>query len=144
MSAQMNENTVKEVKRIANLDNKLSWGLRLHWLCYGALIALYSWLNLTHENGAWGVWLFQVMPLLLPLWSMLKANHKAYSWFCFIILFYFTAAVVSVGMPAEHVKGYHWLQVILSITLFFTAMMCSRWIQYQKYWREHDKNSAAE
>ena len=101
----MSETTVKEVKRIANLSEKLRWGLGLHWLCYGALIALYSWLNLQHEYGAWGVWLFQVIPLTLPLWSMLKGNHKAYSWFCFIILFYFTAAVVSVGMPAEHVKA---------------------------------------
>lgn len=137
----MSETTVKEVKRIANLSEKLRWGLGLHWLCYGALIALYSWLNLQHEYGAWGVWLFQVIPLTLPLWSMLKGNHKAYSWFCFIILFYFTAAVVSVGMPAEHVKLYHWMQLCLSTILFLTAMMCSRWIQYQQYWTAHDKVS---
>ncbi|GAA6151932.1 DUF2069 domain-containing protein [Pseudoteredinibacter isoporae] len=138
----MSENTVKEVKRIPNLENKLQWGMRLHWLCYGTLIVLYSWLNLTHEHGAWGVWGFQVVPLLLPLWSMLKGNHKAFSWFCFIILFYFTAAVVSVAMPPEHVQAYHWLQLILSTILFFTGMMCSRWIQYHKYWQQQDTQDA--
>lgn len=129
---------VKPVKRIPNLAAKKTWGLRLNWLCYGAMLLLIAAESSFAEHGTIGLWIIQSFPLLLPLYGMLKGSHRAYSWLCFITLFYFTLAVVNVGMPSEFVTAYHVLSLLLSISLFFTAMLASRWLQYFNYWQQQD------
>lgn len=128
----------KPVKKIANLAAKRHWGLISHWLCYAALLLLFVWVNLSDDDGSITQWAFQTIPLLLPLYGMLKLQHKAFSWFCFITLFYFTISVVNAGMPKELSHFYYFIEVGLSLTLFFTAMLCSRWIQYYDYWQANN------
>lgn len=126
----------KPVKFIANLEQKKTIGLRLHWLGYIALLALFIWINFIQPGGSFNLWLVQTIPVLLPLPGMLLKQHRAFSWFCFILLFYFTISVVNVGMPAEMVESHDYIELGLSIVLFFTSMLCSRWIQYWNYWSQ--------
>lgn len=128
----------KPVKFIPNLANKKRFGLWFHWLNYTALLGLFVWINFVAEGGSWKLWLVQTVPVLLPLVGMITMSHRAFSWFCFILLFYFSVSVVNVGMPSDMVKAYDYVELYLSIVLFFSSMLCSRWIQYWNYWSQTD------
>ena len=134
----MSDTSAKPVKFIPNLAQKKKIGLWFHWLNYAALLGLFVWINFVLDGGSLNLWMVQTVPVLLPLAGMIMLNHRAFSWFCFIILFYFTISVVNVGMPAEMVKAHDYVELGLSITLFVSSMMCSRWIQYWNYWGDAD------
>ncbi|GLS25460.1 DUF2069 domain-containing protein [Marinibactrum halimedae] len=73
----------------------------------------------------------QTVPLFIFIPGMIKRTHRTFSWMCFVILIYFTAFVVEVGSPM-----FVWtdaLGLTLSIVLFISAMMTSRWIQHWRY-----------
>ncbi|WP_237058977.1 DUF2069 domain-containing protein [Microbulbifer sediminum] len=104
---------------------KLKIGLRLNWICYIGLLALFVVWNLFLEGGSITLWVLQTMPLLLVLPGMLKQQYRSYLWLCFILLIYICASIVDVMMP-----GRGWqdgVLLVLSLTLFFSAMMTSRW-----------------
>ena len=73
----------------------------------------------------------QTVPLLLILPGLIKNRHRSYSWLCFVILIYFTAYVVEVMSPL-----FVWtdaLALALSVVIFTTSMLASRWLQHWQY-----------
>lgn len=111
------------------LARKLHIARRLNWVCYIALLALFVVWNL-FLDGSIKWWILQTAPLLLVLPGMLKQRQRSYLWLCFILLLYITAGIVDVMMPG---RGWqHGALTLLSLTLFLSAMMTSRWqVKYQ-------------
>lgn len=116
---------------------RLIWSRRITWLSLAGLLVLFTWLNLTESNGSLVRWLVQCVPLLIFVPGLLRESHRSYSWLCFVVLLYFipsvTQFVMSLGYRnAEQPMG-HWsdpVVVLLTITLFFSAALTSRWIQF--------------
>ncbi|MCX2778878.1 DUF2069 domain-containing protein [Microbulbifer thermotolerans] len=114
-------------------NNKIARKLRiaryLNWACYSGLMLLFAVWNLFLPGGSLKWWLLQTFPLLLVLPGLLKGHYRSYLWLCFILLLYITASIVDVMMPG---RGWqHGLLLLLSLTLFFSAMMTSRWQRMQ-------------
>jgi len=116
-------------------DNTLPQPLRAtRQLCYASyfgLLALYAWLNLSAEVFSATGLVVQWLPLLLPLWGMLKDAHRSYNWLCFVVLAYFLFIVPNV--MSEQVDWSDWLQLLLTCSLFISAMLVSRWLQAWQY-----------
>lgn len=109
----------------ATIARKLAIARRLNWVCYAGLLLLFAIWNLFLEGGSLVLWLLQTVPLLLVLPGMLKQRYRSYLWLCFILLIYICASIVDVMMPA---RGWQdGVLLVLSLTLFFSAMMASRW-----------------
>lgn len=108
----------------AALTRKLEIARKLNWVCYGGLLLLFAVWNL-FLDGSLKWWLLQTIPLLLVLPGMLKQHQRSYLWLCFILLLYITAGIVDVMMPT---RGWqHGALTALSLILFVSAMMTSRW-----------------
>lgn len=104
------------------IARKLHIARRLNWVCYIGLVLLCASWNLTGGSLPWWIML---PPLLLVLPGLLKNHYRSYLWLCFILLLYITASIVDVMMPG---RGWqHGVLLVLSLTLFFSAMMTSRW-----------------
>lgn len=103
---------------------KLEIARKLNWVCYGGLLLLFAVWNL-FLGGSIKWWLLQTVPLLLVLPGLLKQRQRSYLWLCFILLLYITAGIVDVMMPG---RGWqHGVLTALSLILFVSAMMASRW-----------------
>lgn len=72
----------------------------LLWLHYGAIVCLLGLIGL---NLAWEAWLapssrtvliLKTVPLLLPLFGILRGKRYTYQWSSMLILLYFTEGVV--------------------------------------------------
>ncbi|UHQ55033.1 MULTISPECIES: DUF2069 domain-containing protein [Microbulbifer] len=108
-----------------SVARKLKMGQRLNWACYIGLLVLFAVWNLFLEGGSLALWILQTAPLLLVLPGMLKQRYRSYLWLCLILLVYICASIVDVMMA-----GRGWQDgalLALSLTLFFSAMMTSRW-----------------
>lgn len=107
------------------LQRKLAIGWRLNWICYVGMMLLFAAWNLLLPGGSIKLWILQTVPLLLVLPGLLKGRSRSLLWLCFILLIYICAAVVDVMMPG---RGWqHGVLLVLSLTLFLSAMMTSRW-----------------
>lgn len=108
---------------------KLRIARHLNWVCYLGLLLLFLIWNLFLPGGSVKWWILQTLPLLLVLPGLLKRRYRSYLWLCFILLLYITASIVDVMMPG---RGWqHGVLLLLSFTLFISAMMTSRWQQVQ-------------
>ena len=67
----------------------------------------------------------KLLPLLIVLPGLLQNSLRAYIWLCFIVLFYFTQAVVETFLSAG--AGLDWLITTLTIVMFCTAMLYVKW-----------------
>ncbi|WGL17821.1 DUF2069 domain-containing protein [Microbulbifer bruguierae] len=116
----------KKTKAIDTVQvaRKLEAARKLNWVCYGGLLLLFAVWNL-FLDGSVKWWLLQTIPLLLVLPGLLKQNQRSYLWLCFILLLYITAGIVDVMMPT---RGWqHGVLAVLSLILFVSSMMSSRW-----------------
>ncbi|WOX06291.1 DUF2069 domain-containing protein [Microbulbifer pacificus] len=108
----------------AQVARKLEIARTLNWVCYAGLLVLFAVWNL-FLDGSVKWWLLQTVPLLLVLPGMWKRQQRSYLWLCFILLLYITAGIVDVMMPT---RGWqHGVLTALSLILFVSAMMTSRW-----------------
>ncbi len=67
----------------------------------------------------------KLLPLLILLPGMLKGTLRPYIWLCFVLLLYFTQAVLYVTQT-----DWYWLYTLLGvliIVVFLTAMMHVHW-----------------
>ncbi len=108
-------------------DKKLNLILLATYIAYFGLLSLLAYTYTVNPNHSWKLWLFQSIPLLILLPSILRNHYRAHSVLCFIILAYFTAYVVEVGSPIGTLTD--WIGLGLSIIIFSGAMMSSRGLQ---------------
>lgn len=106
---------------------------------YVCLLALYGWLNLNREEFSFVILTIQWVPLLLPAMGIWKDNARSYDWLCFISLAYFLF-IVPIAM-SEQAAVTDWLQLLLVVSVFTSAMFTSRWL---KAWKHQLALDAAE
>lgn len=115
------------------LYRKLSVARAIALASYVALLLLFTSTNIIQPEGGLTLWLLQSVPLLILAPGLMKQRYRTYSWLCFVILLYFTWSVTNVMSPLGFWRD--WLVVILSVILFVSAMMASRWLQHWQYWQ---------
>lgn len=110
------------------LYRKLCYSRALFLASFVGLLMLFTSLNIIRPDGGLKLWLVQCVPLLIFVPGLYRQRFRTYSWVCFVILPYFTWSVVNVMSPL--VRWSDILVVGLSVTIFISAMMASRWLQY--------------
>lgn len=100
-------------------------------ICYGLLLAIFSYLFLLDTKAQWGAWLIACLPLLIFIPGLIKNTHRTYSWLCFVILMYF---LVYVPLAMTRSSFSDWLIIAITCVFFLAAMMTSRWLQYWNYY----------
>jgi len=116
---------------IPHLATKLRYATAISYSLFFAIIGLFTYWNLTRSSGfSITVWCIQALPLLALLPSMLKKAYRAYSWLCFILLFYFIFAVERSFLSTSTHSDFVFVGLVA--LLFIAAMMTSRWMQRQQ------------
>jgi len=94
----------------------------------GLALLLLVWnLAFAELYGArtWVVISIQLIPLLLVAPGMISGSPRAHAWTCFIVNLYFIQGVLAAIDPARMIYG--WLQASISLTLFISALLYTRW-----------------
>lgn len=113
------------------LKQKLRIGQLIAIGSYAALLVFFTLHNLLQDSGSLRTWLVSVLPLLIFIPGLLKQTHRTYSWICFMSLMYF---VIIIPLLMSRGLWSDWVITILVCTLFISAMMTSRWLQYWHYY----------
>lgn len=120
----------------AVIKQKLRGMQRIFFINYIGLLVLLTAGNILDADGSIKLWFVQCIPLLIFVPGLLQQRFRTYSWICFVILLYFTWSVVNAMSP--FMRWQDIVVVILSVTIFISAMMISRWMQYWQYYqRQH-------
>lgn len=106
----------------------------LFLICYAVMLLLFCLLNLFLDQGSFKLLLVQCVPLLIFVPGLVQQRYRTYSWICFVILPYFTWSVVNVMSPL--IRWHDIAVLILSVIIFVTAMMASRWLQYWQVYEQ--------
>jgi len=114
---------------IAPLTRRYRLGFAVVSLCLLLLLLLFTGINLSSPRGSLALWIIQCVPLLIFIPGLRKHYYRTYSWLCFVLLFYFTAFTVDAMSPLRNWTDY--VGVSLSVVMFISAMMASRWRQHQ-------------
>ncbi len=86
---------------------------------------------------AWELWLaplraggsslaFKVLPLLVPLFGVLRGNRYTYQWSSLLILAYFTEGVVRAWSERGASQALAIAEIALSVTFFTAAIFYAR------------------
>lgn len=89
---------------------------------------------------AWELWLaplksggsmlvLKVLPLLLPLFGILRGKRYTYQWAAMLILLYFTEGVVRAWSEHGLSVSLALLEVFLSLSFFGCAIFYAKWIK---------------
>lgn len=89
---------------------------------------------------AWELWLaplkaggsmlvLKTLPLLLPLFGILRGNRYTYQWASMLILVYFTEGAVRTWSEQGLSAGLAFLEVLLSLIFFVCAIFYAKWIK---------------
>lgn len=107
---------------------------RIGALYYGALISLLLLIALClaweirlapiRPGGSW--LMLKALPLLLPLFGLLRAKRRTYQWSSFLILAYFTEGVVRGWADSGLSQQLALVEVALSVVFFFCAIYAAR------------------
>ena len=120
------------------IHRKLRVARTLFLICYAALLLLFCLLNIFSADGSFKLWLVQCVPLLIFIPGLVQQRYRTYSWICFVILPYFTWSVVNVMSPL--IRWHDIAVLVLSVIIFITAMMASRWLQYWQYYQHQTRS----
>ncbi len=124
--------------------NHLAIKLRIAHLCvnlaYAALIGvltIWAFGNAGLAGAGFSpiLWAIVCVPLLILWPSMRKKRYRAYSWLCFVILLYFIKAVE--GSMSSVASWIDFSILALSVVIFVSAMLTSRWLQYSQIQSNH-------
>ncbi|WOG26135.1 DUF2069 domain-containing protein [Endozoicomonas sp. 8E] len=111
-----------DLNQKARLSYRLS--LLLYFCLLASQIAKVLWLH-PPQNSAWMIASFTIVPLLLPLYGLIRRQPRASAWLCFILCFYFISGVLDAWFIRDSIHG--WLITAFSSALFVSAMMFTRW-----------------
>ena len=123
---------------LVKVNTRLAVGLAALGASYVIFILLISWLNFQGANSNFKIWLVKVIPLLILVPGLIKKNHRAYSWLCFVILPYFIFITPALF---EIFAWKNWVYLSLTVVIFIAAMMVSRWLQQQSHLRWQISNT---
>lgn len=94
------------------------------------LIASFCVWQLSRPTGpSYFFWVVQLVPLLILIPGLRQRNPRTYIWLCFVLLAYFIKGVDGIVSPSRAWIDYVILSV--SVVLFITAMVASRWISME-------------
>lgn len=82
--------------------------------------------------------MLKTVPLLLPLFGILRGKRYTYQWACMFILFYFTEGAVRAWSDQGLSAQLAMLEVVLTLVFFFCA------IYYARHTRDLSKNPSSE
>ena len=104
----------------------------LRYLHYGCITSLIALIFLTL---AWEAWLaptsrvilvIKIVPLLLPLFGILRGKRYTYQWASMLILLYFTEGVVRAYAEQGVAMWLAAAEVVLSIAFYLCAIFYAR------------------
>ena len=105
-------------------------GAPFQWLYYGALasvlllialcLAWEIWLAPLRPGGSW--LMLKALPLLLPLFGLLRARRRAFQWSSFLALAYFTEGVTRAWAEAGLSRALALGEIVLSLSYFSCAI----------------------
>ncbi len=104
----------------------------LRWLHYGCIVSLIALIFLTL---AWEVWLaptsrtilvLKIVPLLLPLFGILRGKRYTYQWSSMLILLYFTEGVVRAYAEQGIAAWLAGAEVLLAVVFYLCAIFYAR------------------
>ena len=105
----------------------LAWRLLLICVAMEPIVLTLTtwWLHQEGRQPSLTIWLVRIVPLLVFVPGMLKRNLRSLAWLCFVVLMYFMIAVTEAMSPLRLWINY--VEVVLSVAIFLTAMMTIRW-----------------
>ena len=96
-------------------------------------ISLEHWFfNPPAVDSPFLIWLIRTGPLLMLAPGILCQWPRWFAWICFVVLFYFTSAVVG-ALPENDLSS--WIQTLLCVTLFISSMFYVRWYYQGLQWK---------
>ena len=102
-----------------------------HWLSIASLIALILlglawelWLAPLRPDGSWLV--LKVLPLLAPLFGILRGRRYTYKWASLLIWLYFTEATVRAWSDSGLSARFAWAELGLSLLFLTSAVLYIR------------------
>ncbi len=101
------------------------------------LIASISLVVLILLSLCWEMWfaplrhggsllVLKAVPLLLPLFGILKGKRYTYQWACMFILLYFTEGVVRGWADTGLSQKLAWLEILLTLMFFASTVLYAR------------------
>lgn len=109
------------------LKNRIA--LFITWASYVLLVLLMIITSLpsTIPEGSspWVIVTVKLLPLVIVLPGMLKDSLRAFTWLCFIVLFYFTQAVVEAFLSLG--ANIDLAITLLTVAIFLAAMFYIKW-----------------
>jgi uncharacterized membrane protein len=101
------------------------------------LTAIISLISLILLSLAWEAWLapirpggsllvLKALPLLLPLFGILRGRRYTYQWSCMFILLYFTEGAVRGWSDTGLSQQLAWLETLLALMFFSSAVLYAR------------------
>jgi uncharacterized membrane protein len=113
----------------ATLQSRADLAWRLLLICVAMELIVLTlttwWLHQEGRQPSLTIWLVRIVPLLVFVPGMLKRNLRSLAWLCFVVLMYFMIAVTEAMSPLRLWINY--VEVVLSVAIFLTAMMTIRW-----------------
>ena len=106
--------------------------LILRWLHYGCIASLIALIFLTLAWEAWlaptsrVVLIIKIVPLLLPLFGILRGKRYTYQWSSMLILLYFTDGVVHAYAGLGIVAWLAGAEVLLAVVFYLCAIFYAR------------------
>jgi uncharacterized membrane protein len=104
---------------------------RLQLLASTALVSLIAlcvaWEGLLAPLRPGGSWLIlKVLPLLIPLFGILRGKRYTFQWSSMFVLIYFAEGAVRVWSDRGLSQGLAWLEVVLCSVFFVAAIGYAR------------------
>ena len=115
---------------LTQVNQKLKAGLWITLSSYAVFLLIMSWAHLQNVNYSFKLLLIKLLLLLIFIPGFIKKKYRTYSWLCFAILPYFIWII-----PYVMGRGNwsDWVMTLLTVVIFISAMMTSRWMQQQSY-----------
>ncbi len=87
-------------------------------------LAWEGWLAPLKPHGS--LLILKALPLLLPLFGVLRGNRYTYQWACMFILFYFTEGAVRAWTDQGLSAGLACLEVLFSLIFFASSIFYAK------------------
>lgn len=87
-------------------------------------LAWEGWLAPLRPGGS--LLILKAVPLLLPLFGILRGRRYTYQWACMFILLYFTEGIVRAWSDNGLSSRLALIEIVLSLTFFVSAIFYAR------------------